>query len=132
MKSTSRPEGVRQSERLPPHPERLIQARISFRIAVSSKDPRSAEFKNPWSDGSTHVVFTPPVFLERLAAPSHQGECGARRELIALITDPTVVVAILDSLACPASHLPCIPPDHHRHRPRPTSVINHQARLTRQ
>ncbi|MFO0985593.1 MAG: transposase [Planctomycetota bacterium] len=158
--------------------ERL--ARYVLRPALATErltetgDGRVAyHFKNPWRDGSTHVVFTPQVFLERLAAlippprahlvtyhgvlapgaalrdlvvpapprrknrsdnrpsqddrlvqrlkvrnlPDYQRRypwselllrvfledvlkcpCGARRKLIALITDPPVVTAILKSL----------------------------------
>jgi hypothetical protein len=38
------------------------------RLAETGDGRLTYHFKNPWSDGSTHVVFTPQVFLERLAA----------------------------------------------------------------
>jgi hypothetical protein len=46
----------------------LRPALATERLSETGDGRLAYHFKKPWSDGSTHVVFTPQVFLERLAA----------------------------------------------------------------
>jgi len=66
-----------------------------------------------WRDGTSAVSFDPLTFIERLAAWAELLQrvfaidvltcphCGARRKLIALLTDPAVVRKILAHLGLP-------------------------------